>query len=57
MNTDIVLEKVSGIEKRLNTFEADFHGFQDQVLTGQDETLTILKRLDGGGVARKDVIE
>jgi len=46
MPSDVILEKVSGIEKQLNAFETDFHGFRDQVLTGQDEMLTVLKRLD-----------
>jgi len=46
MKEDLILRKLDEHDKRFDTLEADFHDFKNQMLTGQDQMLTILRRLD-----------
>ena len=46
MNENKILQKLSEHDKRFDELASDLSSFKHQVLTSQDEVLTILKRLD-----------
>jgi len=46
MNEDKIITKLEEHDKRFDVLESNFGEFKQQVLTSQDEMLTILHRLD-----------
>jgi hypothetical protein len=45
-NEDKIIEKLFEHDKRFDQLDYDFKEFKNQVLSGQDEILTIVRRLD-----------
>ena len=46
LNEDKIIEKLFEHDKRFDQLDYDFKEFKDQVLSGQDEILTVVRRLD-----------
>lgn len=45
-NEDKIIEKLFEHDKRFDQLTDEFQEFKDQVLSGQDELLSIVRRLD-----------